>query len=412
MPDRVADRVRPRTLRVVPTTRDLAALPRVYLDHAATTPMLPAAVEAMTRELTRVGNASALHGSGRAARRVVEDCRELVAAHVGARPAELIFTSGGTESDNLAVKGGYWSRRDADRVRVVVSAIEHHAVLDSASWLAAAEGAELDLLPVDASGRLDLSAATRLIDERTAVVSVMAANNEVGTLQPVAEVARLASEAGAVSHSDAVQAVGHVPVDFAASGLDLMTFTAHKLGGPYGVGALLARRQTALTSVQHGGGQERDVRSGTLDVAAIAAFAAAVEVAVTGLAAEEARLRALRAELVEGVLAAVPGTRLHGTLDPEGSLPGVTNLGFADCAADSILMLLDAAGIDCSAGSACSAGVAQPSHVLTAMGVDEAGARSALRFSLGHSSTGHDVRALLTALPEAVSRARAAAAFV
>jgi cysteine desulfurase len=209
-----------------------------------------------------------------------------------------------------------------------------------------------------------------------------------------------------------VQAVGHVPVDFGASGLDLMTFTAHKLGGPYGVGALLARRQTALTAVQHGGGQERDVRSGTLDVAAIAAFAAAVEVAVAGLVAEETRLRALRAELVEGVLAAVPGVRLNGTLVAEDSLPGVTNLGFDGCAADSVLMLLDAAGIDCSAGSACSAGVAQPSHVLTAMGVDESAAQSALRFSLGHSSTRADVQALLAALPGAVSRARAAAAFV
>ncbi|WP_375425222.1 cysteine desulfurase family protein [uncultured Friedmanniella sp.] len=385
---------------------------RVYLDHAATTPMVPAAVEAMTRELTRVGNASALHGSGRAARRVVEDSRELIADRVGARPAELIFTSGGTESDNLAVKGGYWSRRDGRRNRVVVSAVEHHAVLDSASWLAAAEGAELDLLPVDVMGRLDLAAAERLVDERTAVVSVMAANNEVGTRQPVAEVARLATAVGAVSHSDAVQAVGHVPLDFAASGLDLMTFTGHKLGGPYGVGALLARRSTALTAVQHGGGQERDVRSGTLDVAAIAAFAAAVEVAVAGLVAEEARLRALRAELVDGVLAAVPGARLNGTLAAADSLPGVTNLGFADCAADSVLMLLDAAGIDCSAGSACSAGVAQPSHVLTAMGVEETAARSALRFSLGHSSSRADVRALLAALPEAVSRARAAAAFV
>ncbi|WP_375433494.1 cysteine desulfurase family protein [uncultured Friedmanniella sp.] len=389
-----------------------AASARVYLDHAATTPMVPEAVAAMTRELTRVGNASALHGSGRAARRVIEESRELIAARVGARPAELIFTSGGTESDNLAVKGAYWSRRDADRRRVVVSAIEHHAVLDSASWLAAAEGAELDLIGVDAAGRLDLAAAERLVDERTAVVSVLAGNNEVGTRQPVAAVAALAAAVGAVSHSDAVQAVGHVEVDFAASGLDLMTFTAHKLGGPYGIGALLARRQVALTSVQHGGGQERDVRSGTLDVAAVAAFAAAVEVAVSDLAAEEARLRALRAELVAAVTASVPGTILHGTLEAEASLPGISNFGFADCAADSVLMLLDAAGLDCSAGSACSAGVAQPSHVLTAMGVAEAGARSALRFSLGRSSTRADVHALVAALPDAVQRARAAAAFV
>jgi cysteine desulfurase len=378
---------------------------RIYLDHAATTPMVPEAVVAMTEELTRVGNASALHGSGRAARRVVEDARELIAARVGARPGEVIFTSGGTESDNLAVKGAYWGRRDPDRRRVVTSVVEHHAVLDSVAWLAAAEGAEMDLVPVDGQGRVDLAAAERLVDRRTAVVSVMAANNEVGTRQPVRQIALLAAAVGAVSHSDAVQAVGHVPVDFAASGLDLMTFTAHKLGGPYGVGALVARRETALTSVQHGGGQERDVRSGTLDVAA-------VEVAVADVVVEETRLRELRAELIAAVTAAVPDVTLHGATAAEDALPGITNLGFAGCSADSVLMLLDAAGIDCSAGSACSAGVSQASHVLTAMGVAEADARSSLRFSLGRSSTRADVHALVAALPEAVARARAAAAFV
>ena len=384
---------------------------RIYLDHAATTPMVPEAVAAMTAELTRVGNASAAHGSGRAARRVVEDARELIAARVGAEPAELIFTSGGTESDNLAVKGAYWARRDPGRRRVLTSAVEHHAVLDSVAWLAATEGAEMVLLPVDGTGRLQEAALTAELDERTAVVSVMAANNEVGTRQPVHEVARRAAEVGAVSHSDAVQAVGHVPVDFAASGLDLMTFTAHKLGGPVGVGALLARRQTALSAVQHGGGQERDVRSGTFDVAAVAAFAAAVEVAVADLVAEEDRLRTLRAELVSAVTAAVPGAVLRGTLDAGHSLPGVTNLGFPGAAADAVLMGLDAAGFDCSAGSACSAGVARPSHVLTAMGLADADALSSVRFSLGRGSSRAAVEALVRALPEAVARARAAAAF-
>ena len=384
---------------------------RVYLDHAATTPMVPEAVAAMTAELTRVGNASSAHGSGRAARRVLEESRELIAARVGAQPAELIFTSGGTESDNLALKGAYWARRDPTRRRVLTSAVEHHAVLDSVAWLAATEGAEMVLLPVDDTGRLQGAALAAELDERTAVVSVMAGNNEVGTRQPVREVARRAAEVGAVSHSDAVQAVGHVPVDFGASGLDLMTFTAHKLGGPVGVGALLARRQTALAAVQHGGGQERDVRSGTFDVAAVAGFAAAVEVAVADLEAEESRLRALRAELVAAVTAAVPGAVLRGTLDPAHSLPGVTNVGFPGAPADAVLMGLDAAGFDCSAGSACSAGVAQPSHVLTALGLDDAEARSSVRFSLGRGSSPADVRALVAALPEAVARARAAAAF-
>ena len=383
---------------------------RIYLDHAATTPMVPEAVAAMTAELTRVGNPSAAHGSGRAARRVLEDARDLLAARVGADPAEVLFTSGGTESDNLAVKGAWFARRDRRRDRVVTSAVEHHAVLDSVAWLAAAEGATTVLLPVDGSGRVPDAAVAGAVDERTAVVSVMAANNEVGTRQPLAAVARRATEVGAVSHSDAVQAVGHVAVDLGASGLDLMTFTAHKLGGPVGVGALLARRETALAAVQHGGGQEREVRSGTFDVAAVAGFAAAVEVAVRDRAAEEARLRALRAELVAGALAAVPGAVLRGTLDPEGSLPGVTNLGFPGCAADAVLMVLDAAGLDCSAGSACSAGVPRSSHVLTAMGLDDDAARSSVRFSLGRGSTRADVATLLAVLPDAVARARAATA--
>jgi cysteine desulfurase len=236
----------------------------------------------------------------------------------------------------------------------------------------------------------------------------MWANNEIGTLQPVAEVAGLAAEHGALSHSDAVQAVGHVAFDFGRSGLDLASFTAHKLGGPYGVGALLARREVGLTAVLHGGGQEREVRSGTLDVAAVAGFAAAVSVATRRRAQEEARLRALRADLVASVLASVPDAVPYGSTEPGGSLPGVITIGFPGCQAESLLLLLDAAGIDCSTGSACSAGVTQPSHVLTALGASAEEARSALRFSLGHTSTPADVAALAAALPEAVRRARAA----
>jgi cysteine desulfurase len=239
---------------------------------------------------------------------------------------------------------------------------------------------------------------------------VIWANNEVGTVHPIAAVAAAARARGAWSHSDAVQAVGTLPVDFAASGLDLLSFTAHKLGGPYGVGALLARREVGLTPVQHGGGQERDVRSGTFDVAAVAGFAAALEVAVRDREAERQRLSALHERLVDGVLAAVPGARRNGCADPDQSLPGVANLAFPGCLADSLLMLLDAAGIDCSTGSACSAGVSQPSHVLIAMGQSPEDARSSLRFSLGHTSTEVDVAALLTALPAAVERARQAGA--
>jgi cysteine desulfurase len=384
---------------------------RIYLDHAATTPMVPEAVEAMTRELTRVGNASSLHASGRSARRVVEESREAIAAQVGASPAELIFTSGGTESDNLAVKGAFWSGAEMRRRRVVTSTLEHHAVLDSVAWLGHSESAEVTYVPVDPAGRVDLSALTGAVDERTALVSMMWANNEVGTLQPVRQIAAIAGEHGAISHSDAVQAVGHIDVDFAASGLDLMSFTAHKLGGPYGIGALLARREIRLAPVLHGGGQERDVRSGTLDVAAIAGFAAALETATRNRVREEQRLRDLRKELVSSVLEAVPWAVPYGQAADRDRLPGIASIGFPGCAADAILMLLDSAGIDCSTGAACSAGVSQPSHVLIAMGYSDAEARSALRFSLGHSSSPADVWALAAALPEAVQRAKAAAAF-
>jgi cysteine desulfurase len=384
---------------------------RIYLDHAATTPMVPEAVEAMTRELTRVGNASSLHASGRFARRVVEDSREAIAAHVGAQPTELIFTSGGTESDNLAIKGAFWSGIEGGRCRVVTSALEHHAVLDSVAWLGRSAAAGVSYVPVDSAGRIEVSALADAVDARTTLVSVMWANNEVGTLQPVRQVAAVAAEYGSLSHSDAVQAVGHIEVNFAASGLDLLSFTAHKLGGPYGIGALLARRELRLAPILHGGGQEREVRSGTLDVAATAGFAAALEVATRNRVREEQRLRALRTDLVRAVLAAVPWAVPYGPSVERERLPGIASIGFPGCAADAILMLLDSAGIDCSTGAACSAGVSQPSHVLLAMGYSEAEARSVLRFSLGHSSTPADVRALASALPEAVQRAKAAAAF-
>jgi cysteine desulfurase len=384
---------------------------RVYLDHAATTPMVPEAVEAMTRELGRTGNASSLHGSGRAARKVVEEAREAIAAHVGARPGELIFTSGGTESDNLAVKGGFWAQAARGRTGLVTSAVEHHAVLDAVAWLGESAGADVHELPVDATGRIDETDLRGAVGARTAVVSVMWGNNEVGTLQPVAAVAAAAAEHGALSHSDAVQAVGHVPVDFGASGLDLLTFTAHKLGGPYGVGALLARREVGLTAVEHGGGQERDVRSGTLNVAAVAGFAAAVEVAARERSQALDRTRALRERLATAIRTSVPDAVVLGPADATDRLPGVLSVAFPGCSAESLLMLLDAEGVDCATGSACSAGVTQPSHVLLAMGLDEPAARSVLRFSLAGRTRPTEVEAVARVLPSAVDRARAAAAY-
>jgi cysteine desulfurase len=385
-------------------------MPRCYLDHAATTPMVGEAIEAMTRQLSLVGNPSSLHGSGRLARRVVEEARESIAARLGALPAEVVFTSGGTEADNLAIQGGWRSARRADPARtgLVVSAIEHHAVLDSAVWMQAA-GAELALAPVDARAVVDLDALHELVDTQTALVSVMWANNEVGTIEPIREIATVAAGRGALVHTDAVQAVGHVGVDFAASGVDLLTCTAHKLGGPVGVGALVVRRGVQLIPVQYGGGQEKDLRSGTVDAVGVAGFAAALEAADRHREAEEERLGRLRADLVTRIRTVAPETRVNTPADAP-TLPGVVSLTFPGCEAEAMMMLLDAAGIDCATGSACSSGVSEASHVLVAMGRTAREARSTVRFSFGHTTGADDVDALVAALPEAIGRARAAGA--
>ncbi|HWS39142.1 MAG TPA: cysteine desulfurase family protein [Actinoplanes sp.] len=391
-----------------------------YLDHAATTPMLPAALDAYVAAARELGNPSSLHAAGRGARRLVEESRERIAAVLGARPSEVVFTGGGTEADNLAVKGIYWARRDAAgrsgaagaRLRVVASAVEHHAVLDAVDWLGRHEGADVTLQPVDGAGRVDPAAFAELVrasGPELAVVSVQWANNEVGTVQPVAELAAVSAAAGVPFHTDAVQAVGQVPVDFGASGAAALTLTGHKVGGPVGVGALLLGRDVACTPLLHGGGQERDVRSGTLDTPGVVAFATAVEAAVRGREESAARVSALRDELVARVRAAIPDVILNG--DPVDRLPGNAHFSFPGCEGDALLLLLDAQGIFCSTGSACSAGVAQPSHVLLAMGADDSRARGSLRFSLGHDSSPADVDTLLAALPGAVERARRAGAW-
>ncbi|MDT4918873.1 MAG: cysteine desulfurase [Pseudonocardiales bacterium] len=382
-----------------------------YLDHAATTPMLPEAITAVTEAMGRLGNPSSLHTAGRSARRRVEEARESIAASLGARPSEVLFTAGGTESDNLAVKGIYWARRAAEpgRRRIIASAIEHHAVLDPIDWLVAHEGAEVTWLPVERTGVVApeaLRAAIEADPDSVALVSVMWANNEVGTVQPIAELAAIAAEFGLPMHSDAVQAVCTVSVDFAASGLDALTMTGHKLGGPPAVGVLLLRRELACVPVLHGGGQEREVRSGTLDVPGVVGLAVATALAVERREMVAARIGALRDDLVRGVLDRVDGVTVNG--HPSARLPGIANLTFGGCEGDALLMLLDAHGIECSTGSACSAGVAQPSHVLTAMGAGPTAARGTLRFSLGHTSTAADVTAVLDAIAPAVERARRA----
>jgi cysteine desulfurase len=383
-----------------------------YLDHAATTPMLPAVIEAMTDVFSSVGNASSLHGSGRAARRRIEESRESIAADLGARPSEVVFTSGGTESDNLAVKGIFWARRAADlrRRRVIASSVEHHAVLDAVEWLQAHEGAEVTWLPVDADGRVRPSTLREVLaagHDDVALITVMWANNEVGTIMPIRELASIAKEFGIPMHSDAVQTVGARAIDFAGSGLSALSIAAHKFGGPQGVGALLLGRTVACEPQLHGGGQERDVRSGTPDTAGAVGMATALRLTTTAREENVAHLEGLRDDLLRGILGEVPDATVNGPLGAD-RLPGNAHVSFPGCEGDSLLMLLDAAGIECSTGSACTAGVASASHVLLAMGVSPQLARGSLRFSLGHTTTRTDIEAVLDALPMVIERARAA----
>jgi len=382
-----------------------------YLDHAATTPMLAESIAALNAELAQVGNPSSLHSSGRRARKVVEECREIIAAALGARPIEIIFTGSGTEANNLAVKGLFWAAqsKDKNKKRILVSAVEHHAVLDPVLWLGEHEGAVVEILPVDKYGRVlpeTLSKAFEKNPHDVALVTVMWANNEVGTVQPIAELVKIAHQYKTAIHSDAVQAVGCLEVHFENTDLDAMTVTGHKVGGPQGIGALVLKRDVELTPLLHGGGQERDVRSGTLAAPLIAGFAAAVTTAVTQRFARATRLTALRNDLIKRIQDQVSDVVLNG--DTENRLPGNVHFSFKGCEGDALLMLLDAQGIECSTGSACSAGIPQPSHVLIAMGRDEVTARASIRFSFGATSTPDDVDAVMQVLPAIVERAKRA----
>ena len=353
-----------------------------------------------------VGNASSLHTAGRGARRVVEESRESIAASLDVRPSEVIFTSGGTEADNLAIKGIYWARKslDPNLNRVLASSIEHHAVLDPVEWLEKHEGADVKWLDVDVLGRVDLAVVGQaLAIPGVALCSVMWANNEVGTIQDIATIAGLCADAGVPFHTDAVQAFGQIPLDLNLRGLAATTLSGHKIGGPMGVGALIARRDLDMTPLAHGGGQEREVRSGTLDVPAIAGLAEAVRLAVTDREEHAAALTSLRDVLIARVSELVPGATLSG--DPLDRLPNNAHFTFAGCEGDALLMLLDAAGVHVSTGSACTSGVPEPSHVLLAMGVSESTARGSLRFSLGRTSTQSDIDRLMEVLPAVVERA-------
>lgn len=396
----------------------------VYLDHAATTPMRPEAIDALTAALRVVGNPSSIHSAGQQAKRLLEESRERIAATLGADGIEVVFTGNGTEAVNLAIKGLWWSRQanvpagSGARPRILLPAGEHHATLDTVEWLAAHEGAVVEELPVDEVGRLRLDALEAALARdaaSVALVTMLWANNEVGTIQPVEEVARLAARAGVPLHVDAIAAYGQVPIDVhgvrratdapRGAGLVALSVSAHKIGGPAGIGALVLDRSAAVEPLIHGGGQQRKVRSGTQDVAAAASFAAAAESVHARLAGDAVRMSALRDRLIAGALASVPEARLSGDPDPTGRLPGNVHFSFPGCEGDSLLFLLDAAGVAVSTGSACQAGVPEPSHVLMAMGRSEADARGALRITLGHESTDADVDAFLAALPGAHAQA-------
>jgi Cysteine sulfinate desulfinase/cysteine desulfurase and related enzymes len=368
---------------------------RSYLDHAAGSPLLPEVLEAMLPVLGRPGNPNSTHAAGRQARRHLEEARELIAAHLGAQASEVVFTSGGTESNNLALMGALG---DSTRTEVAISAIEH------ASVAAVAERAPTVRLPVTHDGHLALDAVLPLIGDRTALVSLIWVNNETGAIQPVSTAADLAHRAGALFHTDAVAALGHIRVDFAASGADLASLSAHKVGGPVGIGALLQRRGVRLRPIGFGGGQEARLRSGTVPVGLAVGFAAAVRLATERLDAHGRRLRELREQLI-GVVRQVPDVSVN-TVEPAG--PAIVNVTFSGTRADDLLLLLDEAGIEASTGSACSAGVHQPSEVLLAMGRSQADASASLRFSFGPETTAPELDRLAAVLPELVARARRA----
>ena len=373
----------------------------VYLDHAATTPMTDAAIAAMTSSLSKIGNPSSLHTQGRATRKDVEDAREIIAKAVGALPSEIIFTGSGTEADNAAIKGLFWK---SGKKVIVISAVEHHAVLDPARWLVEHEGAELIEIPVTKTGLIDLGFLKELIEKRgkeIALISVMHSNNETGVIQPVAEVVKIAGDIPV--HTDAVQSFTKTPLSYKELGVMSLALSAHKVGGPLGIGVLVLRRAFEIPALLHGGGQEREIRSGTLNAPSIVAFAAAVESSNY----DAARVSALRDRFEAGLRESVPDAYINGVDAPR--LPGITNVTFPGTQSDSLLLLMDSEKVSCSTGAACSAGVHRPSHVLLAMGHTEVTAQSSLRFSCGATTTESDIDFALSVLPTVINRGRAAA---
>ena len=372
----------------------------VYLDHAATTPMFDVAIDAMNTSLRKLGNPSSLHTEGRSTRKDVEDAREKIAKGVGCLASEIIFTGSGTEANNAAVKGLYWH---TDKKVIVVSSIEHHAVLDPAHWLVEHEGAELIEIPVNTDGVIDLDFLKKVVTERgpeIALISVMHSNNETGVIQPIADVVKIAGDIPV--HCDAVQSFTKVPLSFKELGLFAMTISGHKVGGPLGIGALILRRAIEIPALLHGGGQERDIRSGTLNAPSIVAFAAAVEAKLY----DATKVSELRDAFESGVVASRPDAVINGKNAPR--LPGISNITFPGTQSDSLLLLMDSQKVSCSTGAACTAGVHRPSHVLMAMGLSDVVSQSSLRFSFGSTNTEADVAYALAVLPDVIERGLAA----
>lgn len=386
-------------------------MPRVYFDNAATTPINGVALQAFVEQARELGNPSSLHGYGREVRKSVEEAREKIASLVGCEASEVVFTGSGTEANNLAIKGIFWKRRSEDEKRrvIITTAFEHHAILDPVHWLAAVEGAEVIEIPVTRDGYINIEFFRSAIENRSneiALVSVIHANNEIGTIQPIAEIVKIAENFSIPVHTDAIQSFGKIPFSFSELGLFAMTISAHKLGGPVGVGALILKRGVDVTPLLHGGGQERDIRSGTINAASIVAFASAAQTAVGNRKKNALYVSSLRDALKETIKADVPDA-IFNTSDGE-CLPGILNVRFPNTESDSLLLLFDGEGIACSTGSACSAGVQQPSHVLLAMGLSEKEARSSLRFSLGPENSRSDIDYFHTCIKRVIERARAA----
>lgn len=383
----------------------------VYLDHAATSPIRASVLELYVGTLSETGNPASVHSFGQRSRQILEQAREEIAKAVNADRNEVIFTSGGTESDNLAIKGLYWNvkSKSPDKNVIISAAAEHHAVLDAINWLVDYQGAELYLVPSDNQGVLDLAALEDFLSRnasRVALISVMWANNEIGVIHPISEITKLASAYQIPVHSDAIAALGHTPVDFAESGLAAMTITGHKLGGPVGSGALILRRDQKLTPVNHGGGQERNLRSGTPD----AASAAALALTVTEAVAEQEKLAAKHKSMTDRLIAEVKKIASDVIVSSELAprLPNNAHFRFPGCLGDSLLFLLDSQGVSISTGSACTAGVSGPSHVVLSLGASNDEAMGTLRITLGHSTEDQDIHAFLQAFPKAYEGAKKA----